>query len=475
MKNLGRIFIILSIFTSLFAGGVKATLDRSSISVGEFATLNLTITGTDIKKPKIDKICDSEILSTSTQTSIRMINSNYTKSYILSYKFQPQHSCKIKPIDVEVDGVVYKTNVLELKVAPFKKSKNDKFDLTIKADKKEVYVGESFNVEVTLKQKINAEVLDSKFIEPSFKGFWIKGKSSPKQYQQADEYITKIVYTIAPQRVGKLEIKPAQIQIATRASNMDMWGSFITDVKWRSYFSNSLTIDSKALPNGVDLIGNFTISLDVDKTHIKENEAVNLVVKVEGNGNLEDIGSFKPKIDGVTIFDEEPKISGNKLTQKIAIVADSNFTIPQFSLLFFNPKTKLVQRVSTKEVKIVVDSKKKKSIEVVQTKTTSTNQNSTTTKVVSKEVDKLYVAIFTILGFIAGVLFMMFKPFKLLKKEKELSIKDNRVLLIKLMPYKDDKEVAKLIESLEANLFLNKNIQIDKKVLKEIIKKYDLK
>lgn len=109
MKNLGKILLLLLVTSHvmLFAG-VKASLEQSTISMGDTATLNLSISGKDIKRPQILKLCDTDVVATGSRTNIEMVNGNYNRSYVLSYQFVPQKDCEIQPIEVEVDGVIQK-------------------------------------------------------------------------------------------------------------------------------------------------------------------------------------------------------------------------------------------------------------------------------------------------------------------------------------------------------------------------------
>ena len=121
-----------------------------------------------------------------------------------------------------------------------------------------------------------------------------------------------------------------------------------------------LNIDVKALPGGVDLVGNFSIIATADKTEINSNEALNVSIEVLSNGNLEDIKSFKPHIQGVNIFDEKAVVNGTKLTQKIAFVAENDFIIAPFTLRYFDPVTKEIKTTSTNEISVKVKNAKPK-------------------------------------------------------------------------------------------------------------------
>jgi hypothetical protein len=70
---------------------------------------------------------------------------------------------------------------------------------------------------------------------------------------------------------------------------------------------------------------------------------------------------------------------------------------------------------------------------------------------------------------------MVYKPVLFQTKEKKPNIKDDKVLLMKLMEYKDsDAEVAAMVEILEKNIYESKNLKVDKKQLKELLKRYNI-
>jgi hypothetical protein len=69
---------------------------------------------------------------------------------------------------------------------------------------------------------------------------------------------------------------------------------------------------------------------------------------------------------------------------------------------------------------------------------------------------------------------MMLKPLNRFKNEKSSSIKDPKTLLMKLLPYRSDEEVQKIIDILESSIYSSQKLEYDKKVLKEILKKYEI-
>ncbi len=471
MNNIIKLFLLLLI-PYIIQAKVVATVDYKSVELGDMVTYSLEISGDNISRPNIQRLCDTDVISTSSQTSVNIVNGNIRKRYILSYKFIPQKSCKIKPIEIEIDDKAEFSNAIYIEVKPVTGAKDKNFQLILESSKKELYVGESFNVTLLFKQKIDAEALDSEFLPPKFKGFWIKKESKPKRINNANFVFTTIVYTLAPQRVGKLNIQKAHMRIASRTARTNSWGDWSPTVKWKTYFSNGLDVNIKPLPNGVDLVGDFSIKVKVDKKEVDANEAINITIEISGLGNLEDVKSFKPYIDGVSVFDEKMEIKDTKLTQKIALISEKDFSVPTFTLKYFDSKTKEIKIISTKKIDIKVKNSRPKEELIVKREDSKkiVQENNETI-----ELDKITLIITFIIGLISGILLMLLKSFRKSKKQNGISIKDPKMLLMKLLPYKDDNEVKKIVGILENNIYANKKEEYDKKVLKEVLKRYDIK
>ena len=474
MKNLGKILIFIFLVQYPLLAKIVATVDSSDVERGEMVTYEIMLNGDNIVRPTIATLCGEKDISTGTQTSIQMINGTMTKSYIFSYKFLPQKSCVIEPIEVEIDSKMVKTNSVKVKVSEQKITKDTPFILTLQSNKKEVYVGEPFEMKLLFKQRDDAEAIDSEFIAPNFNGFWVKDESKSKRYKKDGYTITEKIYKLAAQRVGELKISSAQMRIAFRTHTRDPWAGIISRIKWKSYYSNELSIGVKNLPNGLSLVGEFKISAEIDKNTIKANEAVNVNIKVVGEGNLEDIKSFKPMLDSVSVFDEKIKIEDGVLTQKMAFVSDGDFTIPVFSLKFFNPKTKKVETVKTKAFHIKVQNSKQKQETLNIKKAKEQKQESVKSVAKSCKVSTLYGSVIFFLGVVLGAFLSLLKPFKRSKKSKSLDIKDEKLLFIKLLPYKDDPQVAEILENIEGNFYVESRKPLDKKLLKEVIVKYEI-
>jgi hypothetical protein len=365
---------------------------------------------------------------------------------------------------------IAKQNIL---TKAFAKKENSRYILELRSEKKDVFVGEPFDVTLLFKEKKVSSMAYAKFFAPDFKGFWKENVTKPIKFTDGYYRVTKVVYTVTAQRVGKLNIKPAIVKVATRDHAEAFAVSKHFSSIWKSYFSNELNIDAKALPSGVNLVGDFTINATADKSEINSTEATNVLVIIEGNGNLEDVKTLKPYIDGVTIFDEKVVVANNKLSQKMAFVADEDFIIPPYSIKYYDPKTKKIKTISTQEIMVKVKANRAKKELTIKRQEKKKSVN-TPQQINKNSISYICVLLSLAVGLFFGIIIMVLKPWKFFVKEKTLDIKDQRVLLMKFLPFRSDNEVQKAVDIFEKNIYSNEKTEIDKKVLKEIIKKYDI-
>lgn len=469
LKTITKIILLFLITIHPLFGSLSSRVDTKSVELGEVVTFSLDISGDKIQKRDITSICNSDVISTSSQTNMQIINGVVSKNYTLNYKFMPQKSCQIEPLQIEIDGKVEFSQAIDIEVKAPRQSKDANFMLSLSTNKEELYVGETFELTLTFKQKNGANALDSKFTPPEFNGFWVRSESQAQKTQDENYITTTMIYTLLPQRVGDLKISRAKMEIALRDNKIDAWGGFMPTIRWKSYFSNELSVSVKPLPMGVTLVGDFTINLLLEKDEINANEALNALIEISGDGNFEDIKSFKPYIDSVGVFEEKAEIGESKLSQKITFVAQNDFTIPPFEIKYFDINTKEIKSISTKEVHVRVKNAKPQKELIVKTDDEQIIKNSDVS--INDGYDKISIFIALIAGALLGAMLMLLKPLISFKRAKKSSIKEPRVVLAKLLQHKDDEEARRIIDKLEQNIYKNKSIEIDKKALRELLKR----
>ncbi len=487
MKSLGNIIILIFMLYGTLNASVRAELTRNNVNMGDTVILRLHVSGDNIQEPAISKLCDTKVLSTAHSTNMIYDNGKYTKNQMFSYSFAPTASCTIEPISVNIDGVDEQTEPLKLTVSQMKITKDTPFILNMISEKKSAYVGEPIRLILKIKQKKNAQAVDSKFIKPELKNFWIKGQEELKRYQEGEYAVTEIVYIVAAQKSGKLHVGHAQLQIAKRVHSRDAWGSFFAQLQWSNFFSNELDIDIKELPDNINIVGDFKISASLDKLEAAPNDAVNLTLKISGSGNFEDIKSLKPFVDGVNIFEEDATVEAQVVNgkyrgiwqQKMAFVSEHDYTIPPIELKYFNPETKNIVTISTKALHVKIKGKAKSEEKPVKIERSSEDKEPLKVHTTVQNQQPSYLWILTLIGgIILGVLIMLV-PWKRFKKEDDnfnsVNIKDEKSVLNFLLNHIDDKEAFEMVKLLEAKLYEGKSVVIDKKHLKGLVKRLHVK
>ena len=494
-KTLGKIFIIAIIFAINLFANVTAHVDTPAIYKGDSINLTISAEGNDIKFPEIDEIDSNPINGTSSSQSTTIINGSMSKTVSKTYSFSPQKSLTIPSYNVEVDGKNYKTKEIKVSVLkPTASKAGSNFIVQMSADKKEVHVGENINLTISFKQKLNAHAQKLQLGEPKLENFWVKKVDNVEKSNEGDYIVQKIHYILFPQKAGKYTIPAIQASIGTQSQRRrnsrfndpffddPFFSSFTRELSWQKIFSNELNINVKPLPNNLELFGDYEIKASVDKREVQANKPINLTITVRGKGNIDDIKKFNLDIENAIIYADEPKITSNiynniyqgEFTQKIAIIADRNFTIEPIKLEYFDKETNQTKTIETKPIDIVVKggSKVEKEPTIELSKDIQTPKIETPIQKVVVDGEKSYIKyLFLAIGTLFGILLSyIFNRFKNRDQKTESDIikaikkaKNDRQLFDLLLPYSNrDKLISNTLNKLEENLYKNSTHKIDK-------------
>ena len=490
-KILGSIFTTILLCTTLLAG-VKTSVDKDAVYSGDKVNFTISLEGNNPKFPNLNTIGGYGVEGVSTSKSISIINGKTKSTTSRTYTFSPEKSLTIPSYKVSVNGKEYNTKEIKINVVKLSASKGNKdFSISMQMDKNNVFVGEPVKLDVKFKYRLNAKADKINITEPKIDNFWIKKSPKPTKSIEGDRVVMTYRYLIFPQKSGDFEIKPVLANVGT-LKKRDIGGNFFNDpffdafdqtIQWKKYISNKLFIHVKPLPNNLEVYGSFNIKASVDKRETKANKPVNLTIKIDGNGNIDDIKKFNLDIDNVVVYSDEPKVKsyqnggiyGGVFTQKVALIGDSDFTIPALKFTYYDKNLKKVVTKETKPIKIKVKGgTKNKIVPKLTTNSTQIQSTPTVTKVIQKEEissQKTYLYLF--FGFLLGILvsFGYFKFNSRKRAKKEIPIinkikksKSDKELFELLLPYGEkDKYIKNILETLEENIYGNKKTKIDKK------------
>lgn len=299
--------------------------------------------------------------------------------------------------------------------------------------------------------------------------------------------VQRIHYQIFPQKSGTFTIPPLEILIG-KTDERQRRSFFGRSLNWKKVYSNELKLNVKPLPNGLELYGDYKIKATVDKREIQANKPINLTIDIAGAGNIDDVKKFDLAIDEAIIYSDEPKTTSQlinkvyqgRFSQKIAIIADRDFTIPALKLNYFDKATQKVKTITTQPITIKVTGGAKEpttsSIEVSPSTTIKAPkvETITQTKIVIEKEDWFVKYLFLLLGLLLGsgatYGFHHLKS-RTTTKESDISkairkAKGDKALFDILLPYaKEDKAVSLALSQLEANLYRGAKHPIDREDL----------
>ncbi len=494
------LWVLFTLFTGLvYAGSVEAVLSQHEVVEGNTAQLRIIAEGDRAEFPNITQIDGVPVLgrSQTQHTSMQVINgkSSVTHTTNLILTFVPTKSMQIPSYSVTVDGKVYHTKPLTLKVvkstAP-KGVESGAYSLKMTANKTHVIVGEPLVVTVFFALRNDVRLSDNpQYQRPEFKGFLVKEINDPKRYMKGDHQITELRYVLIPERSGEYHIAPATAKIGLAdTSRRDIFGRYFGTI-WKPIVSNALDIKVDPAPQDADLIGRFYVDSKLDKVTTKANKPVNLTVTIEGDGSLEDYEMPNYEIDGVTVYSDDAKVTteviGDKIkstyVKKFVFIADSDFTIPERSIQAYDPLSKSSKTLTIPGYSVHVEASKH-AVSAVSSGTSANSDSGTVHSNIAppKEESSQEAPVVSgtsvpsswwmlVLAFGVGMA-SMYLGQKLRFKRASHPFRESEALKILYGHMSEDPEVEAMVRKLYAKKRGDKSVKIDKKVLKEMVERF---
>lgn len=327
------LFVLFAIHYSLSFSVAQTITGRApaQVAAGEQFRLTYTINSDEVEGFRAGHIPDElEVLmgpSTSRQSSFQMINgrtsssSSITYTYILSAKTNGTFT--IQPASATVAGKHLTSNAVKIKVSGQAQGNNGQgrqqtapgvrsagspisgSDLFIRVSANKSRVHEQEPVLLTYKVYTLVELTSLNGKMPDLKSFYSQEIPLPQQKKFTVENVngkpyrtvTWSQYVMFPQMTGKLEIPPLTFEGVVVQANRDIdpfeaffnGGSGYVEVK-KQIKAPGLSIQVDPLPERpADFsggVGQFSITVKLDKTEVSANDPVTLRVTISGNGNL---------------------------------------------------------------------------------------------------------------------------------------------------------------------------------------------
>lgn len=299
--------------------------------------------------------------------------------------------------------------------------KPDDVLITASADKSSAFIGEPIIITYRIYTRVSIPSYGINKV-PSFDGFWSENLIDPtSKPQQGEETINGQRYSTAllrkiivyPQRSGNLKIEPLEVEIIARIvrqrqqANPSDWmnqmfsnffsnpfgsdpfstfpgfGSTFEDIK-TTIKSNVLTLNIRELPGKnrtsdfSGQVGSYTLEAWFDKDRILIDDALNLSVKISGNGNMsllqapeiqfpKSFDTFDPQVEDNTKITASG-ITGNKIFKYLIVPREpGSFKIPPIHFTYFDPKTGDYKTLTSEEFRLQVVGQNNSKVSEIET------------------------------------------------------------------------------------------------------------
>jgi hypothetical protein len=412
---------LLLTYTATFGQNIEFTASaRDVVQVGDQFRLIFSINAeaSGFRAPAIKNLNILSGPQQSQSSSMQIFNGQVTKSVSYTYTYILQATTEgtfaIPPASINVDGKVYQSNPVTIKVvkgnapppqqggqqgeAPQGGVDITAKDLFVRAlpSKTNPYQGEQ--IIVTYKLYTRVPVAEYSITRtPSTAGFWlqdlIKDSKKLNQYREnigGQEYVVAEIKKDAmfAQKSGALTIDPleldvlAQIQrkVARRNFNDPFFDSFFNDsflgntyqnVK-KTIRSNEVKVTVKPLPSQsrpgdfTGGVGEFNVNASIDREQLKTNEALTLKFSISGKGNIKlvekpavvfppDFEVYDPRTTD-NISASGSGVTGSRSYEYLIIPRNpGKFKIKPISFSYFDLSSQAYKTITTQGFEITVE------------------------------------------------------------------------------------------------------------------------
>ena len=303
------------------AADVRATLDRSTVALGETVTLNLHIQGDagNIAMPDLSVLgSDFDMLGTSQNSSVSVVNGAATSELILGVVLRPLHTGSLQIPSLNVAGS--RTAPLQVEVtaaspADATAAHSDVF-MESQIEPNHGYVGQQLSYVVRL--FFATSISDGSLDAPQLNGLQFNKIGDDTNYsveRSGRQYhVLERRYAVVPQHAGHIEIPALNFQgVAMDPSDPD---SFFGARKPVAASAPAVSIDVKPTPadwGGTAWLPARQLTLTLDglpdaQNPVRVGQPLNLTMNLQATGlPAETLPALSlPPLDGATVYPDKP-------------------------------------------------------------------------------------------------------------------------------------------------------------------------
>ena len=354
---------------------VSASLDRASISMGESATLQVTVqNGSADGSPQLPPTKDLGVAATRTYQQTTIVNFQLSSTQTYNYQLTPVKPGDfiIKPITVIAGGKSYFTSALRLQVTPASQAPpgvpKEAF-LKLEVPRPRVYVGEPFPLDIKLYALQGRLIEEPQLPDAGFIiGKVVKHQTHENYQNQSYNELTYRRMATAT-KPGKTQLGPATMAFAmVDTTRADIFGQFAQ--KTVTLVSEPITLQVMPLPatnvpsSFAGAIGNFSIRFWAGPTNVAVGDPITVHVQIVGQGSFDSLTlpeqtewrEFKVYPPTSTaLAADDLGLSGTNSFEQVVVPQNAEITqLAGFDFSFFNPTAGQYRTVRMPSIPILV-------------------------------------------------------------------------------------------------------------------------
>jgi hypothetical protein len=424
MKHISIFLLFLSIAAVCHAEDItiSADADRQEVTLDEQVTLTITVSGnaSNIPKPDIPELKGFTAYSSGRSQNLSIINGQVSSSVTFTYILVPNNAGEysLGPFSIDYKGKTYSAGPINIKVLPrsaqqpqtqasqmplSSESKEQASvqpergkELFIEAyvDKLRAYVNEQITLTFAVYQAVN--LFDNPvYNPPSTTGFWTEDMPPQKKYYKVINgtryLVTEIKTALFAIGSGEFTIGPAKLEATVEGIDRGFsnnpfdafdQGPFSMFKRGKQVILGTDPVKVEIMPlpkqnkpvNFKGDVGDFDVSLNVDKDTVEENQPISLKIKIKGKGNIKTIASpIVPEIQDIKFYESGSSeniskdnyvVQGEKIFEKMLIPKkEGGFTLGPIEYSYFDPVLKDYAQKRLHTVAINVTKSKEEPVE----------------------------------------------------------------------------------------------------------------
>ncbi|MCX5687676.1 MAG: BatD family protein [Candidatus Omnitrophica bacterium] len=398
MKYIIVFFLFYSVATVSYAEDmtISADVDRREVTLDEQTTLTITVSGnaSNIPQPYIPGLNGFTAYSSGRSQNISIVNGQISSSVTFTYILVPNNTgdYALGPFNINYKGKTYSADPINIKVLPRNSQPSmpsqqqqaqpsdpgsidqnsqpqQGKELFIEAyvDKLRAYVNEQITLTFAVYQAVNL-FNNPLYNPPSTTGFWAEDMPPQKKYYKVIDgtryLVTEIKTALFATGQGEFTIGSARLEATVedvdKVASRNPFDAFDQDPF--SMFRRGKPIALTTEPIKVEIlplpeqnkpadfkgdVGDFDISLNVDKNTVEENQPVSLKIKIKGKGNIKTVSSpIVPEIQDVKFYESGSSeniskdnyiVQGEKIFEKMIIPKkEGNISLGPVEYIYFD-------------------------------------------------------------------------------------------------------------------------------------------